>query len=77
LFRRRSCTPSTAEALIEVLATLSRDDTLFHCARTHKIVSGHASLDGKQRQEILLKRFARARRSRASMRSRANTRHPV
>jgi hypothetical protein len=48
-------TPSTAEALIEVLAKLRRDDTLFHCARTNTIVSGHASLDGKQQQEILLK----------------------
>jgi hypothetical protein len=48
-------TPSTAEALIEVLAKLSRDDTLFRCARTNTIVSEHASLDGKQQQEILLK----------------------
>lgn len=48
-------TPATTEALIEVLGTLSRDDTLFHCARTNTIVSGHTGLDVKERQQILLK----------------------
>jgi len=47
-------TPATAEVLIEVLATLSRDDTLFHCAHANTIVSGHASLAAKERQQILL-----------------------
>jgi hypothetical protein len=47
-------TPSTAEALVEVLSTLSRGDTFFHCARANTIVSGHAGLDTKERQQILL-----------------------
>jgi len=47
-------TPATAEVLIEVLATLSRDDTLFHCAHANTIVSGHASLAAKEPQQILL-----------------------
>ncbi|MGY4512115.1 hypothetical protein [Bradyrhizobium sp. USDA 3650] len=38
-------------SLIEVLATLSRDDTLFHCARLNIIVSGPGDFEVKPRQE--------------------------
>jgi len=35
-------TPTTAESLHDVIATLSRDDTLFYCARVNIQVSGHS-----------------------------------
>jgi hypothetical protein len=38
-------------SLIATLATLSRDDTLFHCARLNIIVSGPGDFDVKPRQE--------------------------
>jgi hypothetical protein len=50
-------TPATAEVLIDVLATLSRDDTLFHCARANTIISGHSGLDVKERRQGLLTTF--------------------
>jgi len=36
------------------LATLSHDDTLFHCARANMIISGHSGLDVKKRKQVLL-----------------------
>lgn len=44
-------------SLIAVLATLSRDDTLFHCARLNIIVSGPGDFEVKPRQEQAI-RFA-------------------
>ena len=35
-------TPTTSESLHEVIATLSRDDALFYCARINILVSGHS-----------------------------------
>ena len=34
------------------LATLSRDDTLFHCARANTIISRHSGLDVKKRKQV-------------------------
>src|SRR6266702_6724666 len=42
---------ATEETLIALLASLSRDDTLFHCARTNTIVSGPGNFDPKARQQ--------------------------
>jgi hypothetical protein len=44
-------TPSTEQALIDVLATLGRDDTLFQCARTNTLVSGPGDFEVKGRQQ--------------------------
>ena len=41
----------TEETFLDVLATLSRDDTLFHAARLNIIVSGEGDADVKSRQE--------------------------
>jgi hypothetical protein len=38
-------------SLVEVLSTLSRDDTLFQCARLNIIVSGPGDVEMKSRQE--------------------------
>jgi hypothetical protein len=47
-------TPSTEEALIDILASLNRDDTLFQCARTNTLVSGPGDFDVKGRQQKAL-----------------------
>lgn len=44
-------------ALIEVLNTLSRDDTLFQCARLNIIASGSGDYDMKPRQEHAISQF--------------------
>jgi hypothetical protein len=41
------------QALTEVLSTLSRDDALFHCARSNTIISGPGDFDVKGRQQRL------------------------
>ena len=49
-------TRTTPESLHEVLATLSRDDTLFYCARINIQVSGHSlTLHPMERQQRALK----------------------
>jgi hypothetical protein len=48
-------TPTTPESLHKVIATLSRDDTLFYCARINIQVSGHSlSLGQMARQQRAL-----------------------
>lgn len=44
----------TEQELIEVLATLSRDDTLFHAARLNTLISGSGDYDLKGRQQAAL-----------------------
>jgi hypothetical protein len=53
-----------------VLATLSRDDTLFHAAKLNIIVSGEGDADVKGRQELRSHRSAAHRIWKVSMRSR-------
>lgn len=50
-------TQPTEAALIETLKTLSRDDTLFHCARVNTIASGPGDFDIRGRQLRLLKTY--------------------
>jgi len=45
---------ASESALIDLLATLSRDDTLFQCARLNTIISGPGDSDIKPRQEQAL-----------------------
>lgn len=47
-------TETSERALVQVLATLSRDDTLFQCARINTLVSGFGDFDNKPRQEQAL-----------------------
>lgn len=44
----------TEQELIEVLGTLSRDDTLFHTARLNTLISGSGDYDLKGRQQAAL-----------------------
>ena len=44
----------TQRELMQLLATLSRDDTLFHCARINTIVSGFGDFDNVPRQQQAL-----------------------
>jgi hypothetical protein len=46
---------SSEQALLQLLAKLSRNDTLFQCARTNTIVTGFGGFDIKERQEIALR----------------------
>jgi hypothetical protein len=50
-------TEANERTLIEVLATLSRDDTLFHAARINTLISGHGDFDVKPRQQQALSLF--------------------
>lgn len=50
-------TKATEQSLLEVLSNLSRDDTLFHCARINTFVSGPGDFDFKDRQQKLLTAF--------------------
>jgi len=47
-------TEANERALIEVLSTLSRDDTLFHAARINTLISGPGDYDIKSRQQTAL-----------------------
>jgi hypothetical protein len=47
-------TESSERSLIDVLSTLSRDDTLFFCARVNTLVSGPGDFDFKGRQQRAL-----------------------
>ena len=47
-------TEATEQALIEVISALSRDDTLFFCARTNTLISGPGDFDVKGRQQRAL-----------------------
>ncbi len=44
-------TKGTLRELVQVLATLSRDDALFQCARTNTIVSGFGDFEDVPRQQ--------------------------
>jgi hypothetical protein len=47
-------TEANERTLIEVLSTLSRDDTLFHAARINTLISGPGDYDIKPRQQAAL-----------------------
>ena len=47
-------TKGTKRELVQLLATLSRDDTLFQCARTNTIVSGFGDFENVPRQQQAL-----------------------
>jgi len=47
-------TKGTPRELVQLLATLSRDDTLFQCARTNTIVSGFGDFESVPRQQQAL-----------------------
>ncbi len=50
-------TTGSEAALLDTLATLSRDDTLFECARTNIVVTGAGDDDQQRRQQRLLYRL--------------------
>jgi len=47
-------TIASEKALVEVLAALSRDDVLFHCARINRLVSGPGDFDVEGRRQHAL-----------------------
>jgi len=44
----------TEQELVELLASLSRDDALFHAARLNTLISGPGDFDSKGRQQLAL-----------------------
>ena len=47
----------TEQELVDLLASLSRDDALFHAARLNTLISGPGDFDSKGRQQLALNQF--------------------